>query len=85
LGTDGLEQRIFPIFKGLDVKMGILILEDGKDTMSRNIGYLTSKVAQRARKAKVSLIPAGKLKSLVYTVVLRMFWTVITGEYMSHD
>jgi hypothetical protein len=54
LGTDVLGQFIVPIFKGLDVKMDILIIEDGKDTMSWNVGYLTSKFAQQARKAKVS-------------------------------
>lgn len=41
-------------FQGLDVNMDILIFEDGKDKMSRNVGYLTSKVAQQPRKTKVS-------------------------------
>jgi hypothetical protein len=42
--------------------MDILILEDWKDTMSRNIGYLTSKVAQQARKAKVSTNPRRNIE-----------------------
>jgi len=62
LGTDVLVQCIVPIFKGLGVKMDILIFEDGKDKMSRNVGYITCKVAQQPRKAKVSTNRRRKLE-----------------------
>ena len=60
LGTEVLGQSIAPIFKGQDVKVDIVILEDGKDTISRNVGYLTTKIAQQPRKTKVSTNPRRK-------------------------
>jgi len=62
LDTEVLGQCIVPIFKDLGVKKDILIFEDGKDKMSQNVGYLTSKVAQQPRKAKVSTNRRRKLE-----------------------
>lgn len=55
-------QCIVPIFKGQDVKMDIVILEDGKDTIPRNVGYLTTKVAKQPGKTKVSTNRRQKLE-----------------------
>jgi hypothetical protein len=62
LGTDVLGQRIVPIFKDLDVKMDIVTLEDGKDTIPRNVRDQITKVSQQPIKAKFSTNPRPKLE-----------------------
>ena len=63
--------------------MDIVIFREGRDTMSRNVGYLTNKVAQQPRKAKVSANPHRKLEVSYVHSGAENVWDSCSGEYMS--
>jgi len=50
--TDVSGQRIVPIFKGQDVQEDIFALEDGTDTLSRNVRDKSLYVAQQLKRAR---------------------------------